>query len=214
MKIETLQVGPLATNCYLLGDEQTGRCAIIDPGAQAARKILPALQEFGMQCDLILLTHGHFDHIMALKEIKEATGASICIHEADAHMLTEEYMHTWKAAAAHGYHQALADRLLKDGDQIQLGTLTIQVMHTPGHTRGSVVYLCGDVMFSGDTLFHGDCGRWDLDGGSMEQMHDSLQRLAALPGDYRVLPGHEEATTLEVERHINRNMLIALQQCK
>ncbi len=160
MKIETLQVGPLATNCYLLGDEQTGRCAIIDPGAQAARKILPALQEFGMQCDLILLTHGHFDHIMALKEIKEATGASICIHEADAHMLTEEYMHTWKAAAAHGYHQALADRLLKDGDQIQLGTLTIRVMHTPGHTRGSVVYLCGDVMFSGDTLFHGDCGAW------------------------------------------------------
>ena len=101
-------------------------------------------------------------------------------------------MHTWKAAAAHGYHQALADRLLKDGDQIQLGTLTIRVMHTPGHTRGSVVYLCGDVMFSGDTL----------------------RRLAALPGDYRVLPGHEEATTLEVERHINRNMLIALQQCK
>ena len=77
MKIETLQVGPLATNCYLLGDEQTGRCAIIDPGAQAARKILPALQEFGMQCDLILLTHGHFDHIMALKEIKEVNRARL-----------------------------------------------------------------------------------------------------------------------------------------
>lgn len=214
MKIEVLPVGPLATNCYLLGDEATGECAVIDPGAQAARKILPALQEFGMKCTKILLTHGHYDHIMALKEVKEATGAEIYIHEADAHMLTEEYLHTWKALAARGYQQALADHLLHDGDEVPVGTLTVKVLNTPGHTKGSCVFLCGDAMFSGDTLFHGDCGRWDLDGGSMEQMHESLRRLYALPGDYRVLPGHEEATTLEAERHINRNMLIAIEQCR
>lgn len=214
MKIEALHVGPLATNCYLFADEATGDCAVVDPGGHAQKKILPALEELGWHCTAILLTHGHWDHIMGLKELKEATGAQICIHENDAHMLTEEYVHEWRSAAARGYQQALADRQLKDGDTIAVGNLQVTLLNTPGHTRGSSVYLCEDVMFSGDTLFHGDCGRWDLDGGSMEQMHESLRRLAALPGDYRVLPGHAEATTLAEERATNHNMTIALQQCK
>ena len=109
MKIQVIPVGPLATNCYLLGDEKTGECAIIDPGAQAERKIFPALEEFGMKCTKILLTHGHFDHVMALRDVKDKTGAEICIHKNDAPMLTEEYQSTWKALAARGYRQALAD---------------------------------------------------------------------------------------------------------
>ena len=159
-----------------------------------------------MQCDLILLTHGHFDHIMALKEIKEATGASICIHEADAHMLTEEYMHTWKAAAAHGYHQALADRLLKDGDQIQLGTLTIRVMHTPGHTQGSVCYYFPEekVLISGDTLFAQSVGRTDFPTSDVHKMRESIRRLLeTLPADTDVYPGHMGETTIGYEKRYN-----------
>ncbi|WP_458863768.1 MBL fold metallo-hydrolase [Acidaminobacterium chupaoyuni] len=211
MQIEVLPVGPLATNCYLLCDEETKECAVIDPGAKA-KKILDAIAEKGMKCTHILLTHGHYDHIMALKEVKEATGAPVYIHENDAYMLTEQYVNGMRALAARGYHQQLADHLLKEGDCIRVGNLEVRVMNTPGHTRGSCVYLCGDAMFSGDTLFHGDCGRWDLEGGSMEQMHESLRRLAALEGDYRVFPGHEEATRLSVERQINRNMTLAMQQ--
>lgn len=210
MKIQALRVGPLATNCYLLGDEESGLCAVIDPGAQCQKKILPALEQFGMKCAMILLTHGHYDHIMALKDLKDAVGAPIYIHEKDAHMLTEDYLKGWKAAAAQGYRQALADNLLKDGDKIQLGKLEITVMNTPGHTPGSCVYLCQDAMFAGDTLFRGGCGRWDLDGGSMEQMMESLVRLSALPGDWRVLPGHDAATTLETERQTNSYMIQAV----
>lgn len=125
-------------------------------------------------------------------------------------MLTEDYLKDWKAAAAQGYRQALADKLLRDGDKIQLGNLEITVMNTPGHTPGSCVYLCQDAMFAGDTLFRGGCGRWDLDGGSMEQMMESLRRLAALPGDWRALPGHDAATTLETERQTNPYMIQAV----
>ena len=182
MKIEALRVGPLATNCYLLGDEESGLCAVVDPGAQCQKKILPALEQFGMKCAMILLTHGHYDHIMALKDLKDAVGAPIYIHEKDAHMLTEDYLKDWKAAAAQGYRQALADKLLRDGDKIQLGNLEITVMNTPGHTPGSCVYLCQDAMFAGDTLFRGGCGRWDLDGGSMEQMMESLRPLCRATG--------------------------------
>ena len=210
MKIEALRVGPLATNCYLLGDEESGLCAVVDPGAQCQKKILPALEQFGMKCAMILLTHGHYDHIMALKDLKDAVGAPIYIHEKDAHMLTEDYLKDWKAAAAQGYRQALADKLLRDGDKIQLGNLEITVMNTPGHTPGSCVYLCQDAMLAGDTLFRGGCGRWDLDGGSMEQMMESLRRLAALPGDWRALPGHDAATTLETERQTNPYMIQAV----
>ena len=103
MKIQVLRVGPLATNCYLLADEQSGQCAVIDPGAQFQKKIQPALEQLGMKCAMILLTHGHYDHIMALKDLKDATGAPIYIHEKDAHMLTEDYLKGWKAAAAQGY---------------------------------------------------------------------------------------------------------------
>ena len=209
MKIEALRVGPLATNCYLLGDEDSGLCAVIDPGAQCQKKILPALEQFGMKCAVILLTHGHYDHIMALRDLKDAVGAPIYIHEKDAHMLTEEYLRSWKAAAAQGYRQALADNLLRDGDTIALGKLEIAVLNTPGHTPGSCVYLCQDAMFAGDTLFRGGCGRWDLDGGSMEQMQDSLRRWAALP-DCRVFPGHDAATTLETERQTNPYLIQAV----
>ena len=129
-------------------------------------------------------------------------------------MLTEEYQSTWKALAARGYRQALADRMLEDGDTVQVGNLTVRVMLTPGHTQGSCVYLCQDAMFAGDTLFCGGCGRWDLDGGDADQMYDSLRRLAALEGDFRVFPGHEEATTLEHERQTNPVMTYAMKRCK
>lgn len=213
MIVDFLKVGPLGTNCYFLCDEETKECAVVDPGAMA-KKILAKLDDLGMKCTKILLTHGHFDHIMALKEIHDATNAPVYIHDNDAHMILEDYVLTSRAVAARGYRQVVADVLLHDGDTVKVGNLTVNVMNTPGHTRGSCLYICNDVIFAGDTIFKGDCGRWDLEGGSMEQMHQSLRNIAALEGDYRILPGHADATTLNEERKYNTNMLIALQQCK
>lgn len=213
MLVDYVKVGPIATNCYFLCDEATKECTVIDPGAMV-HKITAKLEELQMKCTKILLTHGHYDHIMALKELKDATNAPIYIHANDAHMILEEYVLNSRAAMARGYRQATADILLNDGDIINVGSLKIRVMNTPGHTRGSCLYICEDTIFAGDTIFHGDCGRWDLEGGSMEQMHESLRQIANLEGDYRILPGHAEGTTLSEERKYNTNLLIAMQQCR
>lgn len=211
MLVDFIKVGPIATNCYFLCDEATKECAIIDPGAMAP-KILKKLEELGMKCTKILLTHGHYDHIMALREIHDATGAPVCIHTNDAHMILEDYVLNMRAVAARGYRQATADIVLNDGDDVKVGNLTVHVVNTPGHTRGSCLFLCEDVMFAGDTIFRGDCGRWDLDGGSQEEMIKSLQKIAAFDVNYKILPGHAGATTLNEERETNVNVIYALKQ--
>ena len=198
MKVKMLQVGQLGTNCYLLVDDTTNKAAIIDPGGDADR-IIQVLKDEQVELKYILLTHGHYDHTTAVPELHEALpDAQIYIHQADSH-------------GAGGRLFPLAsqvdDLLLYDeGDTLTLGGLTIQVMNTPGHSLGSVVLKVGDVLFTGDTLFAGSCGRTDLRGGNYEQMLASLKRLALLEGDYHVLPGHEGASTLERERQTNYYM--------
>lgn len=198
MKIKVLPVGELGTNCYILEDEDSKLAALIDPGDEAGR-ILAQVEKDGVQVKYILLTHGHYDHTTAVPELHEALpDAQIYIHQADSH-------------GAGGRLFPLAsqvdDLLLYDeGDTLTLGGLTIQVMNTPGHSLGSVVLKVGDVLFTGDTLFAGSCGRTDLRGGNYEQMLASLKRLALLEGDYHVLPGHEGASTLERERQTNYYM--------
>ncbi len=202
MKIKVLPVGELGTNCYLLEDEDSKLCALIDPGDEAGR-ILEQVEKDGMQVKYILLTHGHYDHTTAVPELHEKLPqAEIYIHQADS-----------RGAGGRLFPLAsqVDDLLLYDeGDVLQLGGLTIEVMNTPGHSLGSVVLKVGDVLFTGDTLFAGSCGRTDLRGGNYEQMLASLKRLALLEGDYHVLPGHDVASTLERERKSNYYMKEAM----
>lgn len=195
MKIISMQVGPIMTNCYILIDEGSKQAAIIDPGEDAPR-ILAAVRGEEAQVEYILLTHGHYDHTTAVPALHQALpGAKIYIHQADAN-----------GAGSRLFPLAsqVEDLLLYDeGDALTLGGLTIEVLHTPGHSPGSVTLKVGDVLFSGDTLFAGSCGRTDLQGGSYDQMMASLKRLGELEGDFRVLPGHNTPSTLDREREYN-----------
>ncbi len=193
MKIMQMQVGPIGTNCYIL--EDGGKIAVIDPGDESGR-ILDELKKSGAQVEYILLTHGHYDHTTAVPELHAALPeAKIYIHQADAN-----------GAGSRLFPLAgqVDDLLLYDeGDTLSLASLTIEVLHTPGHSPGSVTLKTGDVLFTGDTLFAGDCGRTDLRGGSWEEILASLGRLGRLEGNFHVLPGHGPASTLDTERQVN-----------
>lgn len=195
MKVKVLPVGPIGTNCYLLEDESTKLAAVIDPGDEA-EKILKVLKEDGVHVEYLLLTHGHYDHTTAVPALHKALPeAKIYIHPADAN-------------GAGSYLFPLAGqvedlRFYDEGDTLIMGPLTIHVLHTPGHSPGSVTLKVADVLFCGDTLFAGSCGRTDLAGGSYDQIMGSLKRLGELKGDYHVCPGHDTTSTLERERRSN-----------
>lgn len=193
MNIKTMQVGPLGTNCYLLEDEHTRAAAVIDPGGDGAR-IEAQLRADGAELKRILLTHAHFDHTGGVAELHAAhPDVPVFLHPADAARLGSDVFPPIGAPTVpYG-----------DGDVVKLGDLDIQVLHTPGHTPGGVCLLVGDALFTGDTLFQGSMGRIDFEGGSYEDIMASLARLAHLPGDFRVLPGHMDASTLERERKTN-----------
>jgi glyoxylase-like metal-dependent hydrolase (beta-lactamase superfamily II) len=195
MKVKVLQVGPIGTNCYILEDEQARLAAVIDPGDEAQR-ILDMLELEEMRVEYILLTHGHYDHTTAVPALKAALpDARVYIHQADAN----------GAGSTLFPLAAQLDELLfyDDGDVLQLGAHPIQVLHTPGHSPGSVTLKVGDVLFTGDTLFCNSCGRTDLRGGSYTQIMDSLKRLGQLEGNFHVCPGHDVTSTLDRERKNN-----------
>ncbi len=198
MKIECLVLGSMQTNCYLLS--QDGAAAVVDPG-DLPLKVLDTLQEQGLRLEAILLTHGHFDHVGGVRKIAQATGCRVYLNERDLSM--PAYLTSGPLYYTDAYDE---------GDTVRVGPMSFQVLATPGHTLGSVCLLCGDVMLSGDTLFAGDCGRTDLDGGSWSQMLQSLKRLGQLEGDYRVFPGHGPATTLRAEQRTNGAMREALRR--
>ena len=195
MQVKVLQVGPIGTNCYLLEDEKAHVAAVIDPGDEAGR-ILQVIKDDGVDVKYILLTHGHYDHTTAVPELHQALPqAEIYIHKADAN-----------GAGSRLFPLAgqIPDlKFYDEGDALTLGELTIQVLHTPGHSKGSVTLKVGDVLFCGDTLFAGSCGRTDLAGGSYAEIMASLKKLGQLPGDYHVCPGHDVTSTLERERQYN-----------
>lgn len=201
MILKKLVVGPLASNCYIVGSEPTKEGMIIDP-ADEAEEILQSIKELGLKISLIVLTHGHPDHVGALKEIKEATGAEVAIHTDDAEFLQQQSL---------GFLFGLSypappppDRLLKDKDSIDIGDLHFGVLHTPGHTPGGICLLEHGVLFSGDTLFNYGIGRYDLPGGDYNQLMDSLRtKLMGLPDDTIVYPGHGPETTIGAERRGN-----------
>ena len=193
-------------SCYIVADEEKN-AAVVDPGAEAAR-VKKILDDHQLRLRAVLLTHGHFDHIGGIKGLIEAfPDAEVVIGEKDAPMLAQKPGAMWTPYIDEDDYTGLsATRLVKEGDAVQVGALEFSVLDTPGHTRGGVCYLCGDCLFSGDTLFRFECGRTDLDGGDYPTILRSLKKLHDLPGDYRVLPGHDALSTLEEERRGNPYM--------
>lgn len=202
VKILKYSVGTMGTNCYFLIGSGLGECAVVDPGDEA-EKILGKLSEHSLKCSHILLTHAHFDHIMALEPLRQATGAKVYLHEDDADFLTDSELNLMSRFSSDEIKVSPADILLNDGDIITVAGEELRVMHTPGHTPGSVCYICGRDMISGDTLFRDSIGRYDFPGGDFMTLLHSLKTLAALDGDYKVYPGHGMTTTLERERSSN-----------
>jgi len=203
MNVLPLPLGPLGTNCYLVWDEPGGNALLVDC-AGTPRQILAPAQERGLSLAVIVLTHGHMDHTERLAELVQRTAAEVAIHELDAPLLRDPMLN---GAALFGYPHADAtpDRLLREGDAIALAgaAITLTVLHTPGHTPGSICLLGEGALFSGDTLFAGSIGRTDLPGGDETEMAASLQRLTELPEATTVYPGHGPTTTLREEKRHN-----------
>ena len=192
MNILTLTLGPLATNCYLVWQEGRTDAVIVDPAANS-RKITAALQEHGLTPVCFLLTHAHFDHIGALKPLLAAApDARVYVGDQDKDDPCDM-----------AYDLLTYTDTYQDGDTVEAAGLSFRVLGTPGHTPGSVCLLCGEALFSGDTLFAGSYGRTDFKGGSMQDMYASLRKLAALPPQTRVLPGHGPESTIEDELRRN-----------
>ena len=205
MYFDTIEVAPLMTNCYLIGDEGAKVCAVVDPGGSPA-KVIAMVERSGLTPEMILLTHGHYDHTGAVDDLLAKWPAlPVYIHEKELCPPEE------RKDRYHMPRKGDNQRTYGDGDVLALGGLRIHVLHTPGHSAGSVTLLVEDVMLSGDTLFAGSCGRWDLPGGDGEALLASLARLAALEGDYQVCPGHGSATLLDREREYNQFMRRAVE---
>lgn len=199
MILRRLVVGSIASNCYIVGSESNRQGMIIDPGAQG-RSILSNVRELGLDIIYIVLTHGHIDHIGALKEVKEGTGAEVAIHAGDARFLRRLSFSTI-------YNRSFppgVDRLLNDGDSLDVGDLHFVVLHTPGHSPEGICLLGHGVLFSGDTLFRGGIGRADFPSANHSQLMDSIYtKLMVLPDDTIVYPGHGYETTIGIERRTN-----------
>lgn len=206
MHIKTMELGPLQTNCYIVTDELSRECAVIDPGAEAGA-VMDYLEENGLKCLCILLTHAHFDHTGAVYDLMDETGAAVYMSRKDTGVVI--------GGGDYQYSPPAGTKFYADGDLVCVGRISFQVLETPGHTPGSVTLLCtqpgeDSVLFTGDTLFRDSCGRTDFPNGSTEQMLASLKRLASLPGDYEVFPGHMFSTTLDRERRFNYFVQAAL----
>lgn len=203
MEIKTILSRLFYTNMYLLRDEQTGKCAIIDPG-EYSDELVREINAVGKEnIEYILLTHGHFDHIYGVDAVKKLTGAKLVISKQDAEMLDDPAKNACMLIGANIVCEKKPDNLLDDGDEITLGSKTIKVMSTPGHSKGSVCFLCENAIFSGDTVFNSGHGRTDLYGGSDEVITRSILRLAAIDGDMDIYPGHDIPTSLSYERKHN-----------
>ena len=201
MNIIKLTLGELAANCFIVeAPEQTA--IVIDPGAEA-EVIAAELESRGLTLRKILLTHGHFDHTGAAKELKDRYNAQVYISAQDEELLPDREKSVAVFLPQAPFHPAEPDARVKDGDVISQGSMKITVMATPGHTAGSVCFIIGDCIFTGDTLFCQSVGRTDLYSGDRRQQAESLKKLAALDKNYRLFCGHGEDTDLDTERKTN-----------
>ena len=193
LTIHTLTLGMYQTNTYIIHDENSKSCCVIDPGYQAGI-ILEQLEQLGLKLDAILLTHGHFDHVGAVKDLVAETDCRVFLCAEDTNLPPMFTAGPLYYTDSYG-----------EGSILNIAGLYIHVLHTPGHTPGSVCLLVSDVLFSGDTLFAGSCGRTDI-GGNWPTIQNSLKRLSALEADFTVFPGHGESTTLAAEKRYNPYM--------
>ena len=191
LKVNVLTLGAYQVNCYIIHDEKSASCCVIDPGYEADT-ILDKLSELGLTLEAILLTHGHFDHVGAVRQLAADTDCQVWLCADDLNMPAQ-------LTAGQLYYT----NTYTEGTTLHLAGLEISVLQTPGHTPGSVCLLIGDALFSGDTLFSGSCGRTDLPGGSWADMQASLKRLSQIDANLWVLPGHGESTMLASEKKYN-----------
>ena len=205
MILEMLTLGALYTNCYIAGCSETREGLIIDPGFDRdteAEKVLTRVHQHRLEVKYIVNTHGHPDHTAGNGLLKDATGAPIVIHELDAPKLTDS---SKNLSLLFGLHVTSppADQTLKEGDIIQAGKVQLKVLHTPGHSKGSISLLGDNVVFTGDTLFAGSIGRYDFPDASYKEIMNSLKRLATLPDHLKVYPGHGPTSTIGQEKRSN-----------
>ena len=194
MNILTYRLGMVSTNCYLVYDEKLNKACLIDPACYD-EKITNTISSKGLSLEYIILTHGHFDHSLGANAFREATGAKIAVHR-----LETEYLENPNKSMTGG-ETISADILLDENDILTFGGISLKVIHTPGHTKGSCCFICESekIMFSGDTLFKGSIGRYDLYGGNYNILMKSLQKLKNIKENYKVYPGHGDSTTLDRE---------------
>ena len=197
-----LVVGPLQVNCFILADEKTKEAIVIDPGDDA-QDILKVIKDKGLRVKYIVNTHAHFDHVGANKAVKDATGAELLLHEADAPVLATVAVQS-RSFGMSPVSSPPPDRLLKHGDSIVAGEVSLKVLHTPGHTPGGISLLEQGIVLTGDSLFAGSIGRTDFPGGDLRTLIRSIKtNLMTLPDDTKVFSGHGPASTIGDERAEN-----------
>ncbi len=202
LNIISLSLGPMPTNCYIVYDESSKDAVIFDP-AYEAEKIIKTIEDYSLNIKYIFLTHGHFDHIMALEEIRDLTGAKLFVGLQDNELITDPRKSYVYQYGGSDVPCRTAEVLISGGENIPFGEYFITAVHTPGHTAGSVCYIIEDNIFSGDTLFKGATGRYDLYSGNLKQLRESMKWFASLEGDYKILPAHGDCSTLDFEKKTN-----------
>lgn len=204
LKVDMIQTGLYATNTYLLTDTKTGESAVVDP-AEVDAAFIAFLRENGVgELKYILLTHGHFDHICGVYPLKKKFGGEVLIHKEDAQCLRDSRVSLAQSVDGYTQTEMEPDKEFLDGYTFYLGDTKITVMHTPGHTKGSSMFITDEHIFSGDTLFRCSMGRTDLPGGSTKTLFSSLRAIGEMDGEYSIFPGHGEETSLSYEKRNNR----------
>ncbi len=198
MKIKKFEVGPLAVNCYLVYDEKTKKAFVIDPGDEPDL-ILDFIKQEGLSLQYIICTHGHFDHIGAVKELKEESGAKVILHKSDLEIYRNASQIASQFFGMNIDSQPEPEILLENEKTMKVLDREIKFIHTPGHSLGSICIYIENYLFTGDTLFAGSVGRTDLIGGSMEKLLNSLKKISYLPPETIILPGHGPKTQLKIE---------------
>jgi len=201
MLIKNIVVGPLQVNCFIIADDVSKEAVVIDPGDEPDM-ILDILKKNGLTIQYIICTHGHFDHVGAVSDIKKETGAKVALHKDELKI----YSAALDMAAFWGYdieRPPEPDMLLTDGDAVEFGGIRLNVLHTPGHSPGCICLYGDGIVITGDTIFAGSVGRTDLYGGDEKKLKESFKRLMSLPENIRVLPGHGPETSIAREKREN-----------